>query len=98
MYFLACHACITVLSGYLMVLIFRWQRRKRCARTEQSLLFDLFKAFDKMQSQIGLSYHNRSIFRAQHVLIYHFIKVPWDSYIDIDLYKAGRIFYIPATC
>ena len=50
------------------------------ARTEQSLLFDLLKAFDKIRSShksdFSLS-HLFSLICAQHILSYHLIYIPW---------------------
>ena len=58
----------------------RWLLIKRCARKAQYLLYDLFKAFDYIESS-----HKSGIFtrkdpffcmRAQHVMSYHLISVP----------------------
>ena len=52
----------------------------RCARAERSLLFDLFRAFDREQSQIRFFLQKRPLFsfpRAKNVLSYHLILVSW---------------------
>ena len=57
----------------------RWELRNRYARTEQSLLFDLLKAYE-IESGQNKIFSRRKIpifffMRAQHVLDYHLILV-----------------------
>ena len=55
----------------------RWYLRNRCARKEQSLLFDLFKAFDNFKANYtGYFFLRKDIFsfmRVNHVLSYRLI-------------------------
>ena len=55
----------------------RWYLINRCARKEQSLLFNLYKAFDQFESRHKSGIFIRkdlfSIMRAQHVISYHLI-------------------------
>ena len=54
--------------------------RHRCARQEQSLIFDLCKAFDEIESShksdIFLRKELFSVMRAKHALFYHLLKMP----------------------
>ena len=52
----------------------RWSLRNRCTRKEQSLLFNLFKAFDPVESTHKSDFFKKLIFLyAHHVLGYHII-------------------------
>ena len=53
----------------------RWQLRNRCERKEQSLLFDLSNALDKIESIHKSDFFSseKTYIRVQHVLSYHLI-------------------------
>ena len=67
--------------------------RNKCIQKEQSLLFDLFKAFDQIESSHRpIFFPAKTIFssiRAQHVLNYHLLQVPWikHKFLDISEYE-----------
>ena len=67
----------------------------RCTRNEQSLLFDQFKAFDKIASSYNSPSPEKIFFpfiRAQHVLSHHLIKVPGKQ----GRHNSRRYFGFPA--
>ena len=59
-----------------MVLILDGKLRNRCARKEQSLLFDLFKAIDKIESAVTKWIFSPKI-GALHVPSSNLIYVSW---------------------
>ena len=59
-----------------MVFIIDSNKEIGFALKEQSLLYDLIKALEQEQSQIGF-FHLFSFMLAHHMLSYHLTKVPW---------------------
>ena len=74
-------------------MINRWKLRNRCARKEQSPLFELFQSFDWIEichnSDVFLHKDPFPFLRAQHVLSCHIIKVAWPCVV---LPGAGSVF------